>query len=228
MIGHRPTNAQSMLSVAAAAILAPAQSFARIETYAKYLIGSTALVTTLLGGFGIFTASTLFTRHPEVIYPTLILFGFSLGLAIYAMMPLAGNVNIDNLDDVRHFLGLRLRLRSLAVGLAGLLFGFGLFSIAPAIACANRSEGYVLTASAMRTAANASTVKVVLKSPPDAKTRLTVTGKGEKTSSLVLFESTDPQVTETISAGSLTSFTITLTKSDRTPPDSYSLSLPSS
>lgn len=114
--------------VEAAKSLTPDKSLERVDSHAKYLFTLVGTVGTLLTGFSLFSTNHAFTRDPGSLRLPLAFVCGSLALAMLALTPWPGRVDPDNLAEVRTFMNSRLRLRGLAVFLAGLCFAGALLS----------------------------------------------------------------------------------------------------
>jgi hypothetical protein len=117
-VGRLPTARTDNLR-SAAEDLAPHHSLNRIESTAKFLLGTVGLVGGLVTGFGIFEGS-LGADRAGWLLPCLVCAALAVILSVLAAMGGADEVNVDDLEDVDRYFSRQIERRGWLVRLAGI------------------------------------------------------------------------------------------------------------
>ena len=122
--GEAPT-ANDLMWIAAAQELAPAKSLAQIQDISKFLLGSVALVGTLITGFGLVTPDAVRRNTFGFVLAVILALG-SLIFALLAAVPRAADLNLVDLTDVEAWYGAQIRQRRFRATLSAVALGLAI------------------------------------------------------------------------------------------------------
>jgi hypothetical protein len=107
----RPPTASEELLIKAAEALGPDKSLANLDAAAKLILSNVVLVAAVLTGFGLFTdVATRLREQPELFGAAVSLAILSAVLALAALIPIPGRVDVDDLQSIHD------RFRALSIG----------------------------------------------------------------------------------------------------------------
>ena len=113
--------------IAAASELSPDKSLAQIQDTGRFLVGSVAIVGTLLTGFG-FVAGDAIRRASVGFSVALVLTLVSLTLALFALVIRTGQLRLNDLTAVERWYGQQLKWRGWAATLSGVALALALLT----------------------------------------------------------------------------------------------------
>jgi len=111
--------------IAAAQEVAPAKSLAQIQDISKFLVGSVALVGTLITGFGLVAPDAVRRTTFGFILAVILALG-SLILALIAAVPRAADLNLADLTAVEAWYAPQIRQRRLAATASAIALGLAI------------------------------------------------------------------------------------------------------
>lgn len=130
--GQPPTRRSENLEEAARE-LAPHHSLGRVESTARFILGTVGIVGALITGFGAFGSSPA-AEHPWWLLPSLTFTAVSIVLALFAAMGSPDEVNVDDLEDVDSYFADQIERRGTLVRMAGIALAISIvLAIAPAV-----------------------------------------------------------------------------------------------
>ncbi len=133
-IRGRPPTASQELLIKAADSLGPDKSLANLDAAAKLILANVVLVASVFTGFGLFTdVTTRLREQPELFALAVDCAILSAVLAILALLPLPGRVDVDNLQSIRA------RFGRLSV-IRGTLVAFATIFLLAALGSASRAH----------------------------------------------------------------------------------------
>lgn len=157
--------------------LAPAKSLERIDTQARFILGSVALFGTALSGFGVLGATRLSDGELLLAMPAVLLVAVSLALAAFALVPTGADIAVGDDAAVDRFFNSEIKRRGRLLRWAGVLFALAvLAAAAPAVAAAVDEPSATLDVSIETSAAQDHAIVTVSGAALDADAVLMVEG----------------------------------------------------
>lgn len=135
----RPSTTRTEGLEKAAEELAPHLSLQRVESTAKFLLGTVSLVGALITGFGAFGSKA--GDEAKWLLPSLLLVAAGIVLAVLAVIGSADEVDVDDLEDVDRYYAKQIERRGRRVRLAGVAIAAALLlAVLPAISAGDEDS----------------------------------------------------------------------------------------